>query len=90
MSKESASQIAADSLKKKKKIEIPRQTFEKAEVALSYITDQTITAKYQVIEKASVRPILKIMAEVHPEGNPRSKFYPEITESSFNLTLQSS
>jgi len=30
------------------------------------------------------------MAEVHPEGNPHSKFYPEITEGSFNLILQSS
>ena len=30
------------------------------------------------------------MAEVHQEGNPHSKFYPEITEGSFNLILQSS
>jgi hypothetical protein len=30
------------------------------------------------------------MAEVHPEGNPHSKFYPKITEGSFNLILQSS
>jgi len=29
------------------------------------------------------------MAEVHPEGNLHSKFYPEITEDSFNLILQS-
>jgi hypothetical protein len=30
------------------------------------------------------------MAEVHPEGNPHSKFYPKITDGSFNLILQSS
>jgi len=30
------------------------------------------------------------MAEVHPEGNPHSRFYPEIAEGSFNLILQSS
>jgi len=30
------------------------------------------------------------MAEVHPEGNPHSRFYPEIIENSFNLILESS
>ena len=30
------------------------------------------------------------MAEVHPEGNPHSNFYPEITGGSLNLILQSS
>jgi hypothetical protein len=30
------------------------------------------------------------MAEVHPEGNPHSNNYPEITNGSFNLILQSS
>lgn len=74
----------------KKKIEIPPETLEKVEEALSYVTDQTIIASSQIIEKASVRPRLRIMAEVHPEGNPHSKFYPEITEGSFNLILQSS
>ena len=44
----------------------------------------------QIIEGASVKPRLRIMAEVHPEGNPHSRFYPEITESSFNLILESS
>jgi len=74
----------------RKKIEIPRQTLNEIEEALSHITDQTIIAQSQIIEKASVRPRLRIMAEVHPEGNPHSKFYPEITEGSFNLILQSS
>ena len=30
------------------------------------------------------------MAEVHTEGNPHSKFYPKISEGSFNLILKSS
>jgi len=74
---------------KKEKIEIPRDMLEKVEETLSYITDQTIIASSQIIEGASVRPRLRIMAEVHSEGNPHSKFYPEITENSFNLILQS-
>lgn len=74
----------------KKKIEFPEETLEKVEKALSYITDQTIIASSQIIEGASVRPRLRIMAEVHPEGNPHSTFYPEITEGSFNLILKSS
>jgi len=74
----------------KKKIEFPKETLERVEEALSHITDQTIIASSQIIEGASVRPRLRIMAEVHPEGNPHSKFYPEITEGSFNLILQSS
>ena len=75
---------------KKKKIEIPKETLKEIKKALSYITDQTIIASSQLIEKASVRPRLRIMAEVHPEGNPHSRFYPEITENTFNLILKSS
>ena len=74
---------------RKKKIKISQETLEKVEDALSHITDQTIIAGSQIIERASVRPRLRIMAEVHPEGNPHSRFYPEITEGSFNLILQS-
>jgi len=40
--------------------------------------------------EASVKPRLRIMAEVHPEGNPHSSFYPQISDSSFNLILQAS
>jgi hypothetical protein len=75
---------------KKEKIEISQDTLEKVKKTLSHITDQTIIAKSQIIEGASVRPRLRIMAEVHSEGNPHSKFYPEITEGSFNLILQAS
>ena len=56
--------------------------------SIRHLTDQTIIASSQVIEKAAVRPRLRIMAEVHSEGNPHSSFYPEISEGSFNLILQ--
>jgi len=75
---------------KKDKIEISKDSLEAIKKTLSRITDQTIIASSQIIEGASVRPRLRIMAEVHPEGNPHSKFYPEITEGSFNFVLQSS
>lgn len=75
---------------KKEKIEISQDTIKKVEETLSHLTDQTIIASSQIIEGASVRPRLRIMAEVHPEGNPHSTFYPEITEGSFNLILQPS
>jgi len=75
---------------KKEKIEIPQSTLAEVQEILSHVTDQTIIAGSQVIEGASVRPRLRIMAEVHTEGNPHSKFYPEISEGSFNLILKSS
>lgn len=76
---------------KKEKIEISQDTLEKVEETLSHLTDQTIIASSQIIEGASVRPRLRIMAEVHSEGNPHSSTnYPEISEGSFNLILQSS
>jgi len=74
----------------KKNIQISPETLEQIEKSLSYITDQTIIASSQSIEGASVRPRLRIMAEVHPEGNPHSSFYPEILERSFNLIIQKS
>jgi hypothetical protein len=75
---------------RKEKIEIPQSTLTNVEETLSHITDQTIIAGSQMIEGASVRPRLRIMAEVHTEGNPHSRFYPEISEGSFNLILKSS
>lgn len=59
---------------KKNKVEISKETLKKVEEALSHVTDQTIIAGSQIIEKASVRPRLRIMAEVHPEGNPTASF----------------
>ncbi len=74
----------------KKEIKIPPDTLNQIEKALSHVTDQTIIAASQVIEKASVRPRLRIMAEVHSEGNPHSSFYPEISERSINLIIEAS
>jgi hypothetical protein len=53
-------------------------------------SDQTIVAASQDIIKASIKPRLRVMAEVHTEGNPHSSSYPEIKEKSFNLILQES
>jgi len=74
----------------KRKVEIPAEIMKSIEEALSLVTDQTIIAGSQTIAKASVKPRLRIMAEVHPHGNPHSEFYPEITQGSFNLIVQSS
>jgi hypothetical protein len=81
--------VFREHLEKKKKTISP-EALQKVAEAFSYINDQTIIAKSQDIQKASVRPRLRIMAEVHPEGNPHGASYPEITEGSFNLILQSS
>jgi len=74
----------------KKDVKIPLEIIKQIEETLSYITDQTIIATSQTIENASVRPRLRIMAEVHTEGNPHSSIYPEISERSVNLIIQSS
>ena len=71
----------------KKEIKIPPETLTQLEKALSHVTDQTIIASSQIIEKASVRPRLRIMAEVHSEGNPHSSFYPEVSERSLNFIV---
>jgi len=73
--------------------QIDRQERERIEriskEVFSHITDQTIIAASQVIERASVRPRLRIMAEVHPEGNPHNgKHYPEIEPQSLNLIIR--
>ncbi len=72
----------------KKDIKIPSELLNEIERSLSYVTDQTIIAASQTIEKASVRPRLRIMAEVHTEGNPHSSFYHKISERSVNLIIQ--
>jgi hypothetical protein len=74
---------------KKKELEIPQSTLEQVEKVLSEITDQTIIAASRTVEGASIRPRLRIMAEVHSEGNPHSSHYPQISEKSFNLILKS-
>jgi hypothetical protein len=72
----------------KKKLEISSETLKQVEETLSHITDQTIIAASRIVEGASIKPRLRIMAEVHSEGNPHSSHYPEIREKSFNLILQ--
>jgi hypothetical protein len=72
----------------KKAIKIPTELIGEIEKSLSYITDQTIIAASQTIEKASIRPRLRIMAEVHAEGNPHSSHYPKILERTINLIIQ--
>jgi len=73
----------------KKGIRIPKETLEKVKGVLTHITDQTIIAASRTIEGASIRPRLRVMAEVHGEGNPHSAtHYPEISEGSFNLILK--
>ena len=74
----------------KKNLKLSQEQLNDIEKSLSYITDQTIIAASQTIEKASVRPRLRIMAEVHTEGNPHSSLYPEIPERSINLIIQAS
>lgn len=72
----------------KKQIVISDDLIREIEKVLSKITDQTIIAASQIIKGASIKPRLRIMAEVHPEGNPHSKHYSEISEQTFNLILQ--
>lgn len=74
----------------KRKVEIPHETMKQIEEALSLVNDQTLIASSQTIAKASVKPRLRIMAEVDPHGNPHGEFYPEITLGSFNLIVQAS
>jgi hypothetical protein len=74
---------------KKKELEISEDTLRQVEKVLSEITDQTIIASSREIKGASIRPRLRIMAEVHSEGNPHSKNYPQIVDKSFNLILKS-
>jgi len=73
----------------RKEIKIPLKTLEQIKGVFSHVTDQTIIAKSQNIDKASIRPRLRIMAEVHSEGNPHnSNFYPEISERTLNFILK--
>ncbi|MCK4352108.1 hypothetical protein KAW65_01745 [candidate division WOR-3 bacterium] len=75
----------------KREVEIPSKTLGQIKRVFSHITNQTIIAKSQNIDRASIRPRLRIMAEVHSEGNPHnSGFYPEILEQSLNLILKAS
>ncbi|WMT50192.1 MAG: hypothetical protein RE472_04275 [Thermoplasmatales archaeon] len=69
-----------------KKVTLSPEVMKEVENALSYMTDQTIIASSQEIEKASVKPRLRIMAEVHSDGNPHGNSY-DIPERTFNLIV---
>ncbi|MEM0134433.1 MAG: hypothetical protein QXU18_04290 [Thermoplasmatales archaeon] len=69
-----------------KNVKLPPEVMKEVENALSYMTDQTIIASSQEIEKASVKPRLRIMAEVHSDGNPHGNSY-DIPEQTFNLII---
>jgi len=74
----------------KKELKIAPEILKQVEDAFSHITNHTIISASQLIEKASIKPRLRIMAEVHPEGNPHSSFYPQLSEGRLNLILQAS
>lgn len=69
-----------------KNVKLSPEVMKEVENALSYMTDQTIIASSQEIEKASVKPRLRIMAEVHSDGNPHGNSY-DIPEQTFNLII---
>lgn len=73
-----------------KDINISKDLLTKIEDSFVNFTDQSIIAASQTIENASIKPRLRIMAEVHPEGNPHSSAYPEVTEKNINLILKAS
>ncbi len=70
-----------------KKLNISEKKLIEIKELLSSITDQTIIASSQSIDKASVKPRLRIMAEVNPEGNPHSSHYPQIEVNTINFIL---
>ena len=69
-----------------KNISLSPEVMKEVENALSYMTDQTVIASSQEIDNASVKPRLRIMAEVHSDGNPHGNNY-GIPEQTFNLIL---
>lgn len=71
----------------KKKLDFPEEKFGEIKKLLAQVTDQTIIAGSQSIDKASVKPRLRIMTEVNPEGNPHSQHYPQIEGKTINFIL---
>lgn len=71
----------------KKKLDISAAKFSELKKLLAQVTDQTIIASSQSIDKASIKPRLRIMVEVNPEGNPHSQHYPQIKEKTINFIL---
>lgn len=66
---------------------ISEEQFANLDSALSFLTDHSIISSSKNIERASIKPRLRLMAEVHPEGNPHSSNYPMVKDKSFNLII---
>ncbi|NQS97005.1 MAG: hypothetical protein HQ591_00980 [candidate division Zixibacteria bacterium] len=60
------------------------------ESILAFLDNHNLISSSKHIDKASVKPRLRLMAEVHPEGNPHSRFYPEIPARSVNFIFPES
>jgi len=66
-------------------IDISLDLASEIETLMRQVTDQTIIASSQQISGASVRPRLRIMSEVHRDGNPHT--YSEIRNKTINLIV---
>ena len=71
----------------KKKLDISVAKLNEIKTLLAQVTDQTIIASSQSIDKASIKPRFYITAEANPEGNPHSQHYPQIEEKTINFIL---
>jgi hypothetical protein len=70
------------------KIHISEKTQIEIEHVFNLLTDQAIIASTQRIEKASIKPRLRLMAEVEPEGNPHNqRHYPQIEAMTVNFLM---
>ncbi len=69
------------------KLKVSKAELDEIKPILSQINDQAIIAGSQSIDKASIKPRLRIMAEVSHEGKPHSQHYPEISEQTVNFIL---
>ena len=61
--------------------------WDKLNALLEPINNQNLIASSKNIDKASVKPRIRLMAEVHREGNPHSAVYPEIASGTFNFIV---
>lgn len=69
------------------KLKVTKKELDEFKAIFSQVNDQAIIAGSQSIDKASIKPRLRIMAEVNPEGNPHSQHYPQIGEQTVNFIL---
>ncbi len=72
----------------KKSKKLTDKEYRYIEEILSYLDDHTLISSSKSIENASVKPRLRLMAEVHPEGNPHSSHYPQILDRTINFIIR--